>query len=494
MQQPVFFKHNRHTSFFMKKCLLFLSMLAGAATTTMARDGYKISLKLNNSTDTMVYLAHYYAKPLPTIYRTDSAKLDKNGVALLESKTKMLGGIYIILPSAKNSYFEFLLNNGDDMSITADMKNLPAGISFKNSPENERFLAYENFLTGYAKKQEVLQASFNNAKTKADSNAVRTQSIQLGKELTNYRTDYASQYPGTLLAHIFGALEMPQVPEGKHTLPNGREDSSFAYKYFKAHYWDKFDLKDDRLIHTPVYDARLDEYFNKIVMQIPDSIEVEADRILAKTRGTEELFKYTLSWLSTNVQNSKVMGMDAAFVYLVEKYFMKGDATWLDHEALEKYAKRARDIAPNVIGNMAPPITMIDISKKPHKLQDVQSKYTLLVFWSPDCGVCQHEIPVLDSVYKAVLKAKGVKVYAVRTEGTEQQWQDFIKKHDLGDWINVYDPEHTSDYRAKYDVYATPVMYLLDDKKIIQGKRFDHTNVLDVINFLETRGKTTAVQ
>jgi peroxiredoxin len=476
----------------MRKTLLSLLILAGAWTSATARDGYKIQVKLNGMKDTMVYLAHYYAKPLPTIYRTDSARFDKNGVATMESKTKITGGIYIILPANKTAYFEFLLNNGDEMSMTADMKNLPTGVVFKNSPENERFLEYENFLTDYGKKQQELMAELAAAKTKADSAAVREKGSKVGKELTSYRLDYAQKHPGTLLANIFNALEMPQVPEGKHLLPNGKEDSMFAYHYFKDHYWEKFDFKDDRLIHTPIYEARLDEYFNKIVMQLPDSVEKEMDRILAKTRGTEELFKYTLSWLSTNVQNSKVMGMDEAFVYLVENYYMKGDASWLDHATLEKYIERAGKIAPNVIGNLAPELTMIDINKKKHALSEIKSKYTLLVFWSPDCGVCQHEVPILDSVYKAALKAKGVTVYAVRTEGTEQQWQDFIKKHDLDDWINVYDPEHTSNYRAQYDVYATPVMYLLDEKKIIRGKRFDHTNVMDVINFLENRGKTSA--
>ncbi|HTM67173.1 MAG TPA: hypothetical protein VL093_12675 [Flavipsychrobacter sp.] len=38
-----------------------------------------------------------------------------------------------------------------------------------------------------------------------------------------------------------------------------------------------------------------------------------------------------------------------------------------------------------------------------------------------------------------------------------------------------------------YDVYSTPVIYLLDEKKIIRGKRLDHTNIMDVINMLEKK-------
>lgn len=465
-----------------------------ASLPAFSADGYKIRLKLNGVSDSLVYLVHYYGKPLPTIYKSDSAKLDKNGVAVFHSKETINGGTYLMLLSDKATNFEFLLNNGDDIGITADIKNLPASITFKNSPENERFVAYEMKQWEYGKLQEGLMKELAAAKTKADSAAIREKGTAAFKKVAQYRKDYVTQYPNTLLANIFLAITPAEVPQEKHYLPDGTVDSMFAYNYYKAHYWDNFNFKDNRLINTPLLDDRLNDYFNKVVMQIPDSIEVEADNVLAKARSSQDLFNYTLSWLSSNAQNSKIMGMDEVFVYLVENYFMKGDATWVDHDALQKYIKRAREIAPNVIGNPAPDMQMVDINQQPHKLSDVQAKYTLILFWNPDCGHCMHEMPLLDSVYNAVLKDKGVKIYAVRTEGDEKKWQDYIKTHHMESWINVYDPEHTSNFRADYDVYATPSIYLLDEKKIIRGKRLDHTNVGEVINMLEAKGKTSSVK
>lgn len=467
--------------------LIVLLLITGLTQQALAHDGYKIKVKFTGTTDSMVYLAHYYGKTLPTIYKADSAKIDKNGVAIMESKEKLLGGIYMMLLSDHKTYFEFLLNNGDDMSITANVKELPEGLTFKNSDENQHFKEYVTFLKGFSKKQQNLQKEYTDAKNTADSNAAREKLVASSKELINYRHNYIKKYPNTLLATIFNALEVPQVPEGKHLLEDGKEDSSFAYNYYKEHYWDGFNFKDDRLIHTPIYDAKLDEYMNKLVLPYEDSVIKEGDILLAKTRGQKELFKYTLWWLTRNVENSKIMGMDRVFVYLVENYYMKGDAYWLDNEELGKYYDRAAKISPNLIGRVAPEIKMVDIDQKEHALSDVNAKYTLVVFWEPTCGHCIKEIPLIDSLYKAVLKKKGVKIYAVRTEGDEKVWQDFIKKHDLTDWINVYDPEHHSDYRAKYDVYVTPVVYLLDDKKIIRGKRLDHTNIMEVIDMIEKK-------
>ena len=105
---------------------------------------------------------------------------------------------------------------------------------------------------------------------------------------------------------------------------------------------------------TPIYDAKIDEYMNRLTLPWPDSVEKECDFLLRRAKGTKEMFKYTLWWLTRNVENSKVMGMDEAFVYLVENYYMKGDAFWLTSEELTKYTDRAMKIAPNVIGNLAP--------------------------------------------------------------------------------------------------------------------------------------------
>jgi len=472
----------------MKGIKLFaLLLLSSIALQSFAKDGYHIQVKLTGTRDTMVYLAHYYGKALPTIYKADSAHIDKKGNAVLSSKAKTLGGIYMLLLSDKKTYIEFLLNNGDDMTITADVARLPEGVTFRNSPENEHFQQYVNFLKGFSDKQQGFRGELAEAATSADSARIREKAGAASKELMSYRREYIKKNPNSLLASIFGGLELPQVPEGDHYLPDGKKDTLFAYNYYKTHYWDGFNFKDDRLIHTPIYDQKLDEYMNKLVPPLEDSVIKEGDMLLAKARGQEELFKYTLWWLTRNAEGSKIMGMDRVFVYLVENYFMKGDAYWLDNEALGKYYDRAAKIAPNLIGRVGPEIKMTGLDGKEHALSDIKSKYTVLVFWDPTCGHCTKEIPALDSMYEAVLKDKGVKVYAVRTEGDEKLWKEFIQKHNLSDWTNVYDPEHKSNYRSMYDVYSTPIIYLLDDKKIIRGKKLDHSNIMDVINMIEKK-------
>ncbi len=482
----------------MKRITLFATLvLMGMAIPSMARQGYKLHVKIPGVKDSMVFLAHYYGEPLPKIYKRDSARFDRNGNAeFTTTDSTFVGGIYMMLLSDKKTYFEFLLNSGDDITMNVTLDKLPDGVKFKNSPENDRFQAYVDFLKGYSAGQEKLKKKLADAKTEADTAAVRKEAQGSAKDLTNYRHDYVAKYPGSLLANIFNALEVPVVPEGDHYLEDGKtKDSTFAYNYYKAHFWDGFNYQDDRLIHTPVLQPKLEEYITKLVLPYPDSVNAESDRLLKKAKGTKDLFKFTLWWLTRNVENSKVMGMDECFVYLVENYYMKGDAFWLTSDELSKYMDRAMKIAPNVIGNVAPEVKTKNVfTQKDESMMAIKANWTLLVFYSPDCGHCQHEIPQLDSVYEAALKAKGVKVMTVSTEGDSKKIQEFITKHKIESWTNTWDPDHTGDWRGKFDVYSTPTIYLMDEKKIIRGKRLDHSNVLSVIEMQERKARDKAAK
>lgn len=476
----------------MKKITFIAALLFGIVNFSFAGSAYHIRLKMTDADDTMVYLLHYYGKNRPNVFKVDSARFDKSMVADFNSNDPdFVGGIYIFLLSNRKADFEILLNKGDDIGVTATIAKLPDGVKFKNSPENERFQEYVTFLKDYAEMQKKFEKGLKDATSAADTAAVRKDAIAYSKKLTNYRRSYAKEHPNSLLSAIFNAMEVPEVPEGTHLLEDGvTKDSTFAYRYYKSHYWDGFNFHDDRLIYTPLYDGKIEEYISKLVVPATDSVEHECDYLLKKAKGSKDVFHYTLWWLTRYAENSKIMGMDEVFVYLVENYYMKGDAFWLKNDELTKYIDRAQKIAPNVIGNIAPEIKLPNVvTKKEESVLGLKAKYTLIIFYSPSCGHCQHEMPGIDSLYKAVLKGKGVKIFTVATEGEEKAITDFITKYNMGEWTNTWNPDHTSDYHNKYDVYSTPTIYLLDEKKIIRGKRLDHTNLAGLIDMIEKRAK-----
>lgn len=468
----------------MKHILLTLLFIGSTCQLLLAKDGYTVKLKFTDLKDQKVFLAHYYGKPLPTIYKVDSATIDSKGMGVLQTDSKIIGGLYLLILQDNSRYTEFLLDNGQSLELTATAEKMPMGITFKNSPENDRFQQYVAFLDKVGKQHRDLTADLSQAKTAKDSAAIQDKFRALSVDVTRFRKDFVQKNPNTLLANIFKALETPEVPDMKKK--DGTVDNDARYQWYKTHYWDNVAFDDERLVYTPLLGNKLEEYFGKLVQAIPDTFNAEADALIKKARASREVFKYVVHWITTYAQESNIMGMDAVFVHMVENYYMKGEAFWLGQGTLDKYIERARSIAPNVIGNIAPELKLQQIDGKEVSLHGVDAKYTLLVFWSPDCGHCEEEIPRIDSAIKAEgLYKKGMKVIGVNIDRETEKWQRIIKNKNLDNWIHVYDPERTSDFRAKYDVYGTPSVYLLDGKKIIRGKKLDHDNMLTVIEILE---------
>ncbi|HEY9176625.1 MAG TPA: redoxin domain-containing protein [Flavipsychrobacter sp.] len=468
----------------MRHILLTLLFIGSSCQLLFAKDGYTVKLKFADLKDQKVFLAHYYGKPLPTIYKVDSATIDSKGMGVLQSDREIIGGLYLLILQDNTSYTEFLLDNGQSIEMNITKEKLPVGVTFKNSPENERFQQYVVFLDKVGKQHKELMATLAQAKTAKDTAVIQDKFRALSVDVSRFREDYIQKHSNTLLANIFKALETPEVPEMKKE--DGTIDNDARYRWYKEHYWDNIAFEDERLVYTPLLGNKLEEYFSKLVPAIPDTFNAEADALIKKARASKEVFKYVVHWITNYAQESDIMGMDAVFVHMVENYYMKGEAFWLNPGTLEKYVDRARSIAPNVIGNIAPELKLQQLDGKQVSLHEVDAKYTLLVFWSPDCGHCEEEIPRIDSAIKAEgLYKKGMKVIGVNIDRETEKWQRIIKNKNLDNWIHVYDPERKSDFRAKYDVYGTPSVYLLDQKKIIRGKKLDHQNMLTVVEILE---------
>jgi hypothetical protein len=162
----------------------------------------------------------------------------------------------------------------------------------------------------------------------------------------------------------------------------------------------------------------------------------------------------------------------------------------------EKYRKfifdRGYSLMANVLGKKAAELPMVDTLGKPFSLYTLQAPFTIVCFWDPTCGHCKEEVPKVDSIFQAKWKQEGLKLIGVMTDGGKDNWLKFIKEHNLNGWIHLYQTDETRDkitkagtpgYRQLYDVYQTPVMYLLDKDKNIIAKKINYKQVDDFMAF-----------
>ena len=285
-------------------------------------------------------------------------------------------------------------------------------------------------------------------------------------------------------------MKEPVIPQ-QDNHPKTKQDSLAAYRYYKSHYWDGISFTDDRLIRTPIFEPKLDKYYKDLVPPETDSINREVDMMLLQSRTNKEMFKYLLIHFVQKYINPEYMGQDAVFVHLFEKYINTGQAEFFTDKYRKFVNDRAYSLMANLIGQPAPELDMVDTLNKARPLYGVESKFVVVCFWDPTCSHCKETVPKLDSIYKAKWKQEGVKIYGVMVEGGKETWLKFIQDHNLKDWIHVYQTQAAHDaeaasnrpgFRQLYDVYQTPILYLLDKDKRIIAKKLTYQQFDEVID------------
>jgi thiol-disulfide isomerase/thioredoxin len=470
----------------MKHLLLFI---IGVSTfvAVRAQTGYQIDVQLKPYKNTQVYLGYYYGEVRAL---ADSAKLDAASKGTFKGKEPLPGGIYFIVTPSKQIMLELLIDKDQRFSISADSANLPASVKFSGSEENRQFQEYSLYTGTMGMKVNQLNQQLATAKTKKDSADINSKVRTYTTNLQKFRDSISKKYPGSFLEALLKAMQEPNIPPATQH-PGGKYDSNFVYHYYKDHYWDDMSYTDDRMARTPFFESKLEKYYRDLVSPNPDSLIKEIDHMLLYSRASKEMYKFLMVHFVQKYINPQYMGQDAVFVHLFEKYINANKAEFFTPQYKDFAAKRAYSLMANLIGRQAPQLYMIDSLNKPKSLYSGNSKFTVVVFWDPTCSHCKEIVPKVDSIYEAAWKNLGVQVYAVKTDGTREQWLNFIKEHHLNGWTHVF-PEPGKDdaeiaagrpgYKQLYDVYQTPMLYLLDKDKRIIAKKLTYLQINEVIN------------
>ena len=477
----------------MKRFLFFA--LLGLSLAAPAQNNYEIKVTFKPFKNQYIYLGHYFGKTYPII---DSAKLDANSQAVFKGNKKLPGGIYLVGYPNKAGFFEILVDKQQQFTIKADTATLSKGAQFENSPDNDLFINYQQFMAAKGKRISELQAQLKTAGNKADSARITDELAKEDKAITTNREAIIKKNPSSLLSTLLITMREPELT-GALKNPANKEDSLTAYNYYKGHYWDGVNFWDGRLAYTPFFEEKIDKYFNQLVVPNPDSVIKEIDWMLGYASINEEMNKFLLIKFVNRYLNQKYMWEDAVFVHLFEKYFSQKTYSWLNEAGKKTITDRAYSLMANILGTPASDIELPNQEGTPVSLYALQASYTIVAFWDPTCGHCKEVLPKLDSFYQAKWKADGLKLYAVakETDGTKKDWLGFIADNKLQEWSHVYyskeaDKARTDNgipgYSQLYDVQSFPTLYLLDKEKRIIAKKLTYQQ-LDEIVQLKKKGQ-----
>ncbi len=482
--------------------------------------GYNLSFTVKDLKDSACYLTKYmWDKTSPNII-VDTAKLDKKGTVVFSGKKKLEKGIYSLIAAKRLIIlFDVIVGDNQSFSIATDTIDYYKHMKITGSPENEDFLNFVIFMSSKNKERMDYEKEVMAKKTADSTKLITEKNTEIFKLIKAYQKDYLKKNPSNYMATIIRLqmdLDMSDVEIPKAS--NNRPDSVWQYNYYKNHYWDGIDLTDLGVLNTnKLYYDKLKKYIEKVVLQHPDTLIKECDRLIEKVKPNKEMYKYMVYFLTYTMESSKIMGMDAVFVHIAKKYYCDNNtAFWLDKKTLDKICDRATILYPLLLNNKITDCRMMDttgtktaqklgidtitdskrltdvylknrdmLDKLQINLYSIKADYTILVFWDVDCGHCKKEIPVLlESYHKLKKEGYDIQVMAVYTKDEYNKWRQFIKEQKL-DWINVADGIHLNNITKTYDIFSTPVIYMLNKDKVIKAKRIGADQVEDVIKIMK---------
>jgi peroxiredoxin len=448
------------------------------------KNGFEIPVNISGLRDSTIFLAYHMGDKQ---YIKDTVTLDSKGSGVFSGEETLPQGIYmIVLPGKK--YFEVLMSTDQNFSVNCSYIDYFNTLKFSGSDENSAFIAYQ-------KQWVVMQKKATGIVKRLQNNRQNTDSLRILSEMQKKQEDSMKSYlhsvinenNGNFLSLLVKAMLPVDVPP--ISVPQGTKNPDSTkwvlnYIYNKNHFFDNIDINDERLLRTPILQARLNTFFSNVLIQSPDSISKEIDKIIGKVKDNYKVFQFISVYLFNHFRESEIMGHDAIVVKLADEIYLTGKADWVSKDFKDDLRKQVDRIRPNLIGVKAQDLVMNSYKGVFVSLYDIEKDFTILYFWEPDCGHCAEATPKLKALYDKI-KDQGVEVFTVCTTGEKAKWEKYIEEHKL-DWINGWDPERRTNFGYYYNVESTPMIYILDRDKTIIAKKL---SVDDIGSFIENYRK-----
>lgn len=464
------------------RSFLSLFLLLNTCLSGFSQSGHEITINLNGYEEDVLYLAYHYGNKQyvkDTVYKQAGNSFVFRGEQALEP------GNYMLVLAPDNKTFDFLIDKGEQhFKLALDVENMLETVKLTNSSgENQLFFDYLHYLAARRKEAESIQNEASASSDGSTDDAEQQKQLDaLNVKVRAYQDKLIAENPESLTAAIVKASTDIDYPDFEGT---DVEIQTKLWRYAQEHYFDNINLADERLLRTALLASKVDYFIKKLQIQHPDTISMAIDQVLSQMTSAEENYKFFVIDFLNQYARSKIVGMDAVYVHMVEKYYTNGRAPWTDPDQLEKILDNAARLKPLLIGKTAPNIKLLGRDGSEFFLNEVDAEYTVLYFWRYDCDHCKKSTPDLVKFFNEY-KDKGVKMLAVCTkEANEVQGCfDYADENGLNDWIQASNGSGRSLERGPYYLRSTPQLFILDKDKVIKSKRLAASQLAEVMKQL----------
>ncbi|MBN2761482.1 MAG: TlpA family protein disulfide reductase [Bacteroidales bacterium] len=408
-------------------------------------------------------------------YSIDSTQISEAGEFVLDYSADDYGMGYMV--SQDNRPFIVVLS-GEDIGLKGETFSYPETIQILNGKENKLFGQYasehprrEQALSAWVYLEKIYNLDKFLAVQEVPKQAITSEKQRLKAEdslfLARLNHDsYVSYYlPLRKLVSSVSTIAQYRTEEIPASITSFRE----------------MDYTDPRLYKSGMLGDVIDSHFwliensgrslDSVYIEMNVSIDYMIDNLLTDEQKLNEITEYLFKLLENR-------SLFKASEYLALRLLNEQSCTMNnDFKAqLESYrAMKKGNVAPDfALGEdcLAPGYASAEV---PTKLSDIKSNYKVVVFAASWCPQCPAELSQIARLYEK-WKKYGLEVVFVSLDEEKEIFKSFAN---VFSFISVCDYQKWESPVVKsYHVFATPTIYLLDDKRTIM-LRPNSVNQLD---------------
>ena len=227
-------------------------------------------------------------------------------------------------------------------------------------------------------------------------------------------------------------------------------------------------------------DKKLEEYcsalrFETVAVQIE-----ECDFLIASC--TDSLVRqHIASTLYRKYRTSKLMGVEAVAIHILDKWFFSDSVRFEDEIELLDARIYADFNRQSLVGCRAAELELLEMDGTKVSLfvpGTADGRFKILYFYDVHCPKCKMEAILLRSLLEN--EDYPVDFYAVYTGSDESGWRRYVdERFDMNplsaEVTHLWDPQNDSDFQHKFGVLQTPGLFLIAPDNTILGRALDAT-------------------
>lgn len=280
----------------------------------------------------------------------------------------------------------------------------------------------------------------------------------LGVSCSNSKEKKASTEVKAETKKVEAKFTMPEIP----ITINKLEERA---KYLLLHYWDNLNFADTTWNKNPNFEQAFVDYIDLFNYSNPEAIKPSVEVIINKSLPYQTSFNWFTEIFERYLYDVNSPMRNEYFYSLVLDCLNNNSE--VDEIIKSRYEYQLVQINKNAVGNVASDFIYTTSDNKTHNLHNIKSKYTLILFYDPDCSDCINTKKALmqSEIINQFIAHNDMTVIAMYVYEDIELWKNNINQMP-SNWISAYDA--TADLVVKnklYAIRAIPSLYLLDENK-----------------------------